>query len=445
MPDQNIPGVYIEETSFMSNSIVPVPTYIPVFIGYTEKAFYQHRDCTQKLQKVESFNEFKTIFGNAPEIRFADTAGGIRPQSVLYRTYAGVKWFFQHKQTACYILSLGSYDYDLETLADITPFTDALKVLEKASELTLVVIPDAINLKVDVPDNDLGKAYQSCYRLQSKMIDHCGKMKDRFAILDVPGGFSPEDQFAPVKAFRKGISPIDPAHLRFAAAYYPYLVTGVLEEDDFAGNGLFSTYDRSKKQAVLEYLNLMPPGAGIAGVYAQTDSINGVWKAPANVKMFNVKNPAIVINDIDQHDLNVSGDGKSICAIREFAHAGTLVWGARTLAGNDNEWKYVPVRRTCIFIEQSVKQGLKPFVFEPNDANTWASVKSVVDNFLYNLWREGAFPGAKTSEAYAVQVGLGTTMTAQDVLNGIMRVQLAIALIRPAEFIILTLEEKMVS
>ena len=129
--------------------------------------------------------------------------------------------------------------------------------------------------------------------------------------------------------------------------------------------------------------------------------------------------------------------GKSINAIRSFYDKGILVWGARTLAGNDNNWRYVPVRRFISFVEESCKLSTSWAVFEPNDANLWTKVSSEIQNFLYTQWSAGALAGAKPSDAYFVQCGLGTTMNAQDILNGYLKVLIGMAVVRPAEFVIL--------
>ncbi|MGB3464673.1 MAG: phage tail sheath C-terminal domain-containing protein [Cyclobacteriaceae bacterium] len=138
-----------------------------------------------------------------------------------------------------------------------------------------------------------------------------------------------------------------------------------------------------------------------------------------------------------------STSGKSINVIRNFVGKGTLVWGARTLAGNDNEWRYVPVRRLYICVEESVKKATEIVVFEPNDANTWLRVKTMIENFLTTLWRDGALAGASTDEAFFVNIGLGKTMTAQDILEGKMNVEIGMAAVRPAEFIILKFSHKL--
>jgi phage tail sheath protein FI len=101
-----------------------------------------------------------------------------------------------------------------------------------------------------------------------------------------------------------------------------------------------------------------------------------------------------------------------------------LVWGARTLAGNDNEWRYVSVRRFFNFAEESIKKATEPFVFEPNDANTWVRVQAMIENFLTVLWRQGALQGIKPEHAFYVAVGLGKTMTALDILEGRMIIEI---------------------
>jgi phage tail sheath protein FI len=174
------------------------------------------------------------------------------------------------------------------------------------------------------------------------------------------------------------------------------------------------------------------------------DSNRGVWKAPANVSLNSVSRLTETIDNKEQEDLNVDVvAGKSINAIRAFTGKGILIWGARTLAGNDNEWRYVPVRRFFNMVEESVKKSTYWAVFEPNDANTWIKVKSMIENYLTQKWRDGALAGAKPDEAFFVKVGLGTTMTAQDILEGRMNVEIGMAVVRPAEFIILKFSHKM--
>ena len=173
------------------------------------------------------------------------------------------------------------------------------------------------------------------------------------------------------------------------------------------------------------------------------DRTRGVWKAPANESLSATRGVTVDIDQALNDEMNVHTTGKSVNALRFFSGKGLLVWGARTLAGNDNEWRYVSVRRFFNMVEESVKKATGPFVFEPNDANTWARVKAMIENFLALQWRQGALAGAKPEDAFYVRVGLGTTMTAQDILEGRMNVEIGMAVVRPAEFIILRFSHKM--
>ncbi|MEM6684532.1 MAG: phage tail sheath C-terminal domain-containing protein [Bacteroidota bacterium] len=204
-----------------------------------------------------------------------------------------------------------------------------------------------------------------------------------------------------------------------------------------------ATYNKIKT-AINNLPMELPPSSAIAGVYARVDSTRGVWKAPANVGLSYVVKPTVrVTNDI-QDGLNVDTTaGKSVNAIRSFTGKGIIVWGARTLAGNDNEWRYVSVRRFFNMVEESVKKASDQFVFEANDANTWVRIRSMIENFLTNQWKAGALAGATTDDAFYVKVGLNQTMTADDILNGIMNVEIGMAVVRPAEFIVLKFSHKM--
>lgn len=198
------------------------------------------------------------------------------------------------------------------------------------------------------------------------------------------------------------------------------------------------------KKKIDELGMVLPPSAAIAGVYASVDNARGVWKSPANVSLNYVTATTASITDNDQEDMNIDvNGGKSVNAIRPFIGKGVMVWGARTLNGNSNEWRYISVRRFFNMVEESVKKSTYWAVFEPNDQNTWTQVRSMIENYLILKWRDGALAGAKPDDSYFVRVGLGQTMTPIDVLEGRMIIEIGLAAVRPAEFIILKFSHKM--
>jgi len=220
-------------------------------------------------------------------------------------------------------------------------------------------------------------------------------------------------------------------------------------------NTLLSQYNSSFENSNANYKNLMagiakeasqlPPGPAMAGVMTLVDNSEGVWVSPANININSVTQPAIAINNEEQASLNVDViAGKSINAIRSFPGRGAaIIWGARTLDGNSLDWRYVSIRRTMIMIEQSVANAAFQFVFALNDASTWVTTEGMIGNFLHNLWTAGCLQGASAGDAYKVSVGLGKTMTPVDILQGIMRVEVKVAIVHPAEFIIITYEQEM--
>jgi uncharacterized protein len=144
-----------------------------------------------------------------------------------------------------------------------------------------------------------------------------------------------------------------------------------------------------------------------------------------------------------QQDLNVPIDGLAVNTIPDYPGGGTVVWGARTLDGNSNDWRYIQVRRATIYIEQSIKLALNQFVFAPNVAQTWVTVSSVIGGFLTGMWQAGGLWGATSKNAFWVSCGLGSTMTAQDILDGYMNVMIGLQVVRLGEFIELSFRQRM--
>ena len=470
------PGVYIEEISKLPPSVAPVETAIPAFIGYTEKAESREGNALNlKPTKISSMADYQRYFGGPQReenikvtierkgkkgrsVEFTAKASfGQRSQHIMY--YA-LQMFFANGGGACFIVSVGSYKTLFGSELIKAELNKGLDVLAQEDEPTLIIFPEAQNL-----------AIADFKSLHDDALQQCAALKDRFVIMDVHGGAvslsaSDADLSAGVKNFRD--NGIGNENLKYGAAYAPNLETVLdfaLDEEKidvelpfsetFAGNNKAKLYSLKNtespmfdlaKGAIREFRCKMPPSSAIAGIYASLDSTRGVWKAPANASLRGVIQPAIRLSDKIQEQMNVDPQaGKSVNAIRFFSGKGTLVWGARTLAGNDNEWRYVNVRRFFNFVEESTKKSTEQFVFEGNDANTWVRVQGMIENFLTGLWRQGALQGEKPEKAFYVAVGLGKTMTALDILEGRMIVEIGMAVVRPAEFIVLRFTQKMVA
>jgi phage tail sheath protein FI len=453
MPVYKTPGVFVEEISTLPPSVAEVSTAIPAFVGYTEKG--------PKLARVSTLLEYEQIFGGPKSALFsvatdsqgsatgvtrrltAETPAGAVPEFLMYYS---VSHYFKNGGGACYIVSVGDYSMT-PAKADITA---GLARLEQEDEPTLIVLTDAVNL----PTADYHELCQAA-------LAQCHKLGDRFAILDVK-----KDAVAGTgdpQTFRDGIGT---NYLAYGAAYYPYLETTLSFSYAESGvtiklpaaDGSATTTEvslasiRATKTSLYNQVKsllsaqrvVLPPSAAVAGAYASVDRDRGVWKAPANVSVSAVIAPIEKISNDAQEDLNVDPTaGKSINAVRAFTGKGTLIWGARTLAGNDNEWRFVSVRRLFNMIEESSRKSTAFAVFEPNDMTTWLKVKGTIESLLYSLWERGALAGSKPEAAYFVHVGLGKTMNTQDVLEGRMIVEIGVAAVRPAEFIVLRFTHKL--
>jgi phage tail sheath protein FI len=188
-------------------------------------------------------------------------------------------------------------------------------------------------------------------------------------------------------------------------------------------------------------LRTFAPCGVVAGVFARTDATRGVWKAPAGIDavLNGVQGQVYKLTDAENGVLNQLG----LNCFRIFPIYGPIAWGARTIAGADaqaSEWKYVPVRRTALFIEESLFRGLKWAVFEPNDEPLWAQIRLNVGAFMHNLFRQGAFQGKTPREAYFVKCDKETT-TQNDINLGIVNIVVGFAPLKPAEFVIITLQQ----
>jgi len=508
------PGVYINEVSAFPNSVVAVPTAIPVFIGYTYRADYRGKSYLQQAVQITSLNDFFTFFGvldgSGPaatqpqpiyhavpatsdgELVIGGRSFNLCPDpGTLYYLYNSVRLFFENGGGTAYVISVGLIGKPtgqplpagrplVNPQVQYADLAAGLAIAMSVPDITLIVAPDALLLDA-----------ANYATLLQAVLQQCGDLGSRMGLLDVYGGEAPNPNTflalqGEIDAFRTAIGQ---SNLSYGAAYFPFLKTTIVQDSEInylnlGGAGelaailpnasvdplktilaqianppanhpptptqsenalLIASPDyQALHNRVLDKINTLPPSGAMAGIFTSVDNNDGVWKAPANVSLTSVFDTSLKITDTDQGGLNVdAATGKSINSIRLFTGQGVLVWGARTLDGNSQDWRYINVRRTLIMIEQSIKQALQAYVFAPNVAATWSLVQSMISSFLTTIWQQGGLVGPSAASAFSVQIGLGTTMTADDLLNGILKVNVLVAVTHPAEFIVIAVSQKL--
>jgi uncharacterized protein len=522
MTNANIttPGVYINEINAFPNSVVPVATAVPAFIGYTPQAFYNGTSYINVPCRITSFAEFLAIYcypalnpaavarqqyspqyylvkqqaanprGDYISVNGCNYAIVPDPNTIYY-LYNSVRLFYQNGGGEAYIVSVGTYgppsgapispdDHIVNPNVKLADLLNGLAQLLPEQEPTMYICPEATLLST--ADNGT---------LMQQMLLQCSQVQTAISIFDVIGGRNPDPILYTndIAAFRDntGLTGLD-----YGTAYYPFVGTAISQTEEIDYTNLFGgdttqlspllnpaaspnpavaailndiahppskpltteEYDSALLNAsdtyslimqhVLADINLLPASGAMAGVMTMVDSQQGVWTAPANVSIVSAVSLPICITDAQQASFNVDPvTGKSINVIRLFNGLGIVVWGARTLDGNSQEWRYINVRRTLIFIEQSCKIAVNAYAFAPNDANTWTTVRSMLSSFLTSVWTQGGLQGASAAAAFSVSCGLGITMNAADILDGIMNVTIKVAVTHPAEFIVITLQQRM--
>lgn len=277
-----------------------------------------------------------------------------------------------------------------------------------ASEVTMIVVPDLITAAQKEDGTvDLGLWKQ----VQTALISHCELQGNRMAVLDAPPGMTPQQ----VKEWRSDVAMYDSA---FAALYYPWIKV----ENPGASNGNREI--------------LVPPSGHIAGVWARTDETRGVWKAPANDTIRGCLDVERAITKNEQSLLNPIG----INCIRPFGTRGIRIWGARTLS-SDSDWRYVNVRRLFNMVETTILDGTQWTVFEPNDISLWEGVKRTINAFLTGLWKDGALFGTSAAQAFYVKCDAETNPP-ESIDEGKLVVEVGIAPVKPAEFVIFRISQQ---
>lgn len=470
MAGYKTPGIYIEENSKFPSSIVSVETAIPAFIGYTEKAQRDvPGDLLNKPLRITSLKEYEQFFGfPKPEtgisVNIIVSATAVDAKAKIefpsrFILYYSLQLFFKNGGSACYIVSVGNYNNTGNI--DHAALETGLNAVANTDEVTLLLFPDASNMA----------AATGYYALHKKAMEQCGQLKNRFLLMDI--FMNPALPHKMDVDIGRDLITGTAEELKYAAVYYPRIFTTLnyyykipgtdIDNDEsvkVTASGIFSfsgtlkqfkkeyiNYYRAAKDAIDNFELLLPASPAAAGIYAKVDKTRGVWKAPANINIAGAIRPEILISSTEQADLNVDATGgKSINAIRSFEGMGSaIIWGARTLAGNDNEWRYISVRRLFTMVEESVRKATLSFVFEPNNPKTWTLIKSMIENYLTEQWRAGALQGLKPQEAFFVKAGLNETMTQLDILEGRLIIEIGMAAVRPAEFIIIRLMHKMLS
>ncbi|MCG1053457.1 phage tail sheath family protein [Mycetohabitans sp. B5] len=396
------PGVYVEEDKGLSLAItsgataVPVIAYDPDGSTNKDKDKAVNKDLISAPARIDSWMAFMNLPG-VQTVAKAETEKPPKKRLLDCPLYIALKTYFDNGGGYCYVCPTNGKGDPADTL---------IKTVPELDDVTLIVQAGVPKLAEAVFTSGTGL---------------CAEGKSRFAILD-----------GPLAVLKGDATDMDTyPNTSYAAAYYPPL------------RAEWATYVKEDKGAKVSVTLDIPVSAAVAGAYCSVDRDRGVWKAPANVQLQGKVVPKFVVSDAVQGIYNQYP--KPLNIIRCFQAGVPLVWGARTLADDSEKerWRYVPVRRLFGAAEKDIKRAMAFAVFEPNSQPTWEKVRAAIDAYLYGIWKAGGLMGTKPEEAYFVRLGLGVTMTQDDIDEGKMIVQVGMAPVFPAEFIILRFTQDM--
>jgi phage tail sheath protein FI len=416
MPQYLSPGVYVEEVPSSIKAIAGVSTSTPGFIGIVPDKIHlvAKRDPTPDDPATTKFVDFtvptaaKTAVFVTNWTQFTKAFGDLMGDGSVAKTTdaspavdAGhrnlahaVYGFFNNGGSSCYVARItGTTDMD-----------DALKAFAAIDEIAIVAAPGVLD-----------------DAMRDKLVTHCASTGDRFAILDGPAHVDDVNVLlrTPADTPTGGLAP---KKTDLAAWYFPWI----------------SVFDPGTKlQHPTDDGTIdVPPSGHIAGIYARVDNNRGVHKAPANEAILGALDVSQPLSKAAQDLLNPPG----VNCIRVL-NSNILVWGARTVGGNANaDLKYINVRRTLLFLRESIDEGTQWVVFEPNEPGLWQKITRNITAFLTNVWRSGALFGTTPAEAFYVKCDAETNPPELRELGQVVT-EIGVAIVRPAEFVIFRISQ----
>jgi uncharacterized protein len=383
-PVLEVPGVYLQEK--VTQTTPRLPTGVPAFVGFV------HDDA----RVPDGAAQTGTSYGPVPLYRKSDFPG----DAAVYLEHA-ITGFFDNGGAYCYVVGLrGKPDDDTAAQRLI----DALELLALLSDVDLVAVPDAVALLAGkLSDTDGVRS------VQSAMIRHCAEQGNRIALLDALPGITAQDL---ITGQLQPLATVSGPGLENVALYHPWIRTLA-----------------SGKQAV-------PPCGHIAGIISRTDTVSGVFKAPANVEILGATDLDAELDGAALAALNRAG----INCLRAFPARGIRVWGARTLS-TDAAWRYLNVRRLVLTTLRWIDINMTWAVFEPHVPALWARIQRELGTYLRTLWRAGALQGAAENEAFFVKCD--AELNPPDSREqGQLVTQIGLAPIVPAEFIVVSVQHR---
>lgn len=419
MPEYLSPGVYVEEVPSAVKAIAGVGTSTAGFIGLVADnvtmppvpgKFETKADGTVKrdAQGNPIPIRFQVATAGDPKLitswgEFKNNFGDIQDGNKLLAH--AVYGFFNNGGTRCWVCRVNDLKKDESSSPAVDQVQDALADFEAIDEIALVALP--MPTDVGAGDDDQNRARRAAIR--EMLISHCEKMEDRFALLDGEESF--EGSLEPKAVYPSADGSAMGKTSTYAAVYFPWI--------DVSGTGEF-----------------VPPCGHIAGIYARVDGVRGVHKAPANEAIRGALGVKYRVSKPQQDGLNPDG----INVLRRF-NGNITVWGARTIGGDANaDFKYINVRRVFNFLKESIDEGTRWVVFEPNTPDLWQKITRNVSAFLTNVWRDGALFGSTPAEAFYVKCDAETNPPEVRELGQVVT-EIGVAIVRPAEFVIFRISQ----